>query len=234
MFVFFDLDDTLLDYQSAMRAAAGMFWADHLNVFGAMGRETFVAQWESLAARLTQQSIAGEIPWEDQRRLRMTELFAQAGRAITPYQAEELFGRYFEHFKANWRLYPDVRPCLDELAGLPMGIISNGEDHQQRNKLAATHIIDRFKVIVISSAAGVHKPERAIFRHACEMAECRPRDCVFVGDQLVTDALAAREVGMEGIWLNRRRLFMPGCDVETIESLVDLPDLLGMKRREWV
>ena len=233
MFVFFDLDDTLLDYHSAMRAAAGMFWADHLSVFGRLGIETFVAQWESLAARMTQLSIAGQIAWEDQRRLRMTELFAQAGRTISPHQAEEFFGRYFEHFKANWRLFPDVRPCLDQLASLPLGIISNGEDHQQRSKLAATHIIDRFKVIVISSAAGVHKPEPAIFRHACELAACHPRDCVFVGDQVAGDALAARAVGMQGIWLNRRRQFMPGCDVETIETLAELPDLLGVKRRDW-
>ena len=170
MFLFFDLDDTLLDYQAAVRAAAGMFWADHLSVFGWMGRETFISQWESLAARLTQQAIAGQIAWDDQR----------------------------------------------------------------RSKLVLTHIIDRFKVIVISSAVGVHKPDRGIFRHACDMAGCPPRDCIFVGDQLVSDARAAREVGMEGIWLNRRGQFVPGCDVETIETLADLPDLLGLKRRDWL
>jgi putative hydrolase of the HAD superfamily len=229
MVIFFDLDDTLLDYTSAMRAAAGMFWADHLDAFADFGIDSFTTLWESLAAKYGQRAISGEVSFHDQQRLRLAELFERVGRAISPRQAEEMFGRYFEDFRRNWRLFPDVWPCLNALSPVPLGVISNGESSQQRRKLADLRIEDRFGTVVISSQVGVHKPDPAIFRHAAESAGAPPGECVFVGDQLDSDARAASAAGFTGIWLNRSRLFAPGCDVESIESLNELPAVLGLR-----
>jgi putative hydrolase of the HAD superfamily len=143
-------------------------------------------------------------------------------------EAEKMFGQFFLCFRQNWRLFADVWPCLDALDPLPLGVISNGDSAQQRHKLADLWIGERFDTIVISSEIGVHKPDAAIFRHACESAGVAPGDCVFVGDQLDGDARAASAAGMHGIWLNRLRQFAPGCDVEMIETLTELPAVLGI------
>lgn len=229
--IFFDLDDTLLDYTSAMRTAAGLFWAEHLDVFAEFSIDSFVSLWESLAIQFSRKALAGEISWAAQQQLRMQELFKRAGRSVGLARADELFGQFLQSFRANWRPFADVRSVLEKLAALPLGIISNGESAQQHGKLLAMRLADHFKPIVVSGDIGIHKPEPAIFRYACELAGRSPGDCIFVGDQLDGDARAATAAGMHGVWLNRSRLFVPGCDVETIESLSELPAVVAACRR---
>lgn len=229
--IFFDLDDTLLDYTAAMRTAASVFWADHLDTFANHSIDSFLTLWESLASKYHRQAVSGEIAWHDQQRLRMKDLFEFAGQPISDGQAGEEFSRFFDTYRQHWRLFPDVPDCLDKLGAIPLGIISNGETTQQRRKLLACRIDERFATVIISSTVGLHKPDPAIFRHAAGDAGVPVGDCVFVGDQLDSDARAATAAGMHGIWLNRGNRPAPGCDVEMINSLKELPTLVGMVKK---
>jgi hypothetical protein len=47
-------------------------------------------------------------------------------------------------------LFPDVSPCLDRLSSCTLGIISNGQVEQQRQKLTQTGFANRFERIAIS------------------------------------------------------------------------------------
>ncbi len=226
MVVFFDLDDTLLDYTSAVRTAAGLFWADHLRLFAEMSLEMFVQRWEALASAYGQLAGQGKMSWTDQRRRRMRDLFAMAGRALTDAQVDAEFNRYFAYYKSNWRAFPDVAPCLDALAGHPLGVISNGEAGQQQRKLEALAIRDRFDPVIVSAEIGLAKPDPEIFLYACQMAGAAPGDCLFVGDQLDSDARAGAAAGMKGVWLDRGRRALPPGDVEMIHTLSDLPALV--------
>ena len=106
-----------------------------------------------------------------------------------------------------------------------MGVISNGDSSQQRQKLTQTGIINRFTVIVISSDIGVSKPDRRIFLEACRMAGVDPLDCWHIGDSYEADLKGSLSVGMKGIWLNRN-----GNDPiqggMTIKSLLELQRIL--------
>ncbi|MDD4891685.1 MAG: HAD family hydrolase [Phycisphaerae bacterium] len=228
--VFFDLDDTLMDYTAAMRTAAAVFWADHLDLFADHSIDSFLTLWESLAAKYHRQATAGEIGWHDQQRLRMQELYKLSGRELSPAEATNEFSRFFDVYRRHWRLFADVLPCLNKLKAknVPLGVISNGESLQQHRKLQVCRVEERFQAIVISSEVGLHKPDPAIFRHACEQAGVKAGDCLYVGDQLDGDARAAVAAGLHGIWLNRAARPAPGCDVETIESLRELPSLVGI------
>jgi len=226
MVVFFDLDDTLMDYTAAMRTAARLFWADHLRLFADLSMETFVQRWEALANAYGKLAARGEITWTDQRRRRMRDLFAMAGRSVTDAQADHEFNRYFAYYKANWAMFPDVPGCLDALAGRRLGIISNGEAGQQQRKLEALGIGDRFDPVIVSAEIGLAKPDPAIFRYACRLAAAEPEACLFVGDQLAGDARAAAAVGLRGVWLDRSGQARPPGDVEMIHSLADLPPLV--------
>ena len=44
------------------------------------------------------------------------------------------FERYLPCHEGGWELLPDVIPCLDRLAAQDLGIISNGNSAQQRQK----------------------------------------------------------------------------------------------------
>jgi putative hydrolase of the HAD superfamily len=152
-------------------------------------------------------------------------LFGEAGVDVSDSEADATFERYLRHYRSHWRLYPDALQCLERLAGRRLGIISNGHADAQRMKLEHTGIADRFGPVAISGDIGVAKPHPAIFRHARALADVPAERCIYVGDRLETDALAAEAAGMRGIFLDRDH-GSPTTRVPRIGSLEELPDLL--------
>jgi putative hydrolase of the HAD superfamily len=58
-------------------------------------------------------------------------------------------------------------------------------------------------VVVTSEAAGFAKPAPQIFQLACAKLGVQETESVYVGDNLELDAIAARDAGLIGVWLNR-------------------------------
>lgn len=85
--------------------------------------------------------------------------------------------------------------------GLKLGIVSNGEAALQWSNIDALGLRERMDVVLISQEQGLRKPDAAIFRRAAERLGAPPDDCVFVGDNPVTDVLGARNAGMQAVWL---------------------------------
>ena len=201
MVIFFDIDGTLLDNARAERLAAGAFQRDHCGLFPESSQE-FVARWGQITQRHIQRYLAGEITFQGQRRARLQELFKRH-RTIDDDEADKLFASYLKQYEENWKLFPDVKPCLKDLSGETMGIISNGDSEQQRQKLTTLGISGCFAIVVISGEIGISKPDSGIFRAACQAANESPEACWYVGDSFRTDVLGSRQVGMRGVWLNR-------------------------------
>ena len=143
---------------------------------------------------------------------------------LSDADCDELTGEFLQIYEANWRLFDDVVPALDRLAHLPLGVITNGLDAQQRQKLELLGIADRFKVIVTSDATKLSKPDPRIFHHAAAAIGARPEQCVHVGDDWRRDVEGATAAGFRAIWLDRVRSRGPSGPphVETIESLMNL------------
>ena len=214
--IFFDLDGTLLDHDAAERQGALAFAA----AFG-LDESGFVTLWREASERYMDRFLAGEIDFAEQRRLRLQDLL---GRALSNDQAAEIFGVYLDAYERGWRLYPDVLPCLEGLAGTELGVITNGHRGQQLKKLEATAILANFALVVTSEDAGVAKPDPDIFAAACERAGVPPTACTYIGDHLETDARAAARAGLHGIWLDRTA---SGRDVAGIDVIRSLRDVHG-------
>jgi putative hydrolase of the HAD superfamily len=114
-----------------------------------------------------------------------------------------MFNKYLMRYEESWRLYPDVVPCLSALSKQKLGIISNGDSKQQRQKLESLSIIQYFSTVVVSGDIGIAKPDPLIFYAACEAANCPPNECFFIGNDLDIDAKGSISAGLRGIWLNR-------------------------------
>lgn len=225
--IFFDIDGTLVDHQSAERAAALAFHKNHGEVFPELA-DAFVGHWHAVAEKHIRRHLAGELSFQGQRRARLRELFAHHS-SLTDADADSLFAGYLKGYEANWSLYPDVMPCLKELDGLRLGIISNGDPGQQREKLERMGIAGRFSVVVISGDIGCAKPAAEIFHTACKAAQQSPEKCIYFGDDFSTDAMGSRQVGMTGIWLNRSDSGLPdeGPAIKTLAGLKRLSVLIG-------
>jgi len=226
--IFFDIDNTLLDHDHAMAQGAAVFQQEFAETFP-ISKQTFTQRWVSLADQAYRHYLQGDLSLPEARIWRMQTLFKSVGTHLSTADALGLAQQAVVTYTSLWRLYPDVRPCLERLAGLPLGIISNGHAQQQREKLAAFNLSDYFTIVCISSESGAAKPDAAIFQNACALTGSAMGECVYIGDQLDQDARAAAQAGMIGVWLNRGAGATIPAQLERvieINSLERLPDIL--------
>jgi putative hydrolase of the HAD superfamily len=230
--VLFDLDDTLLDGENAWQSGLKSLLARCPQVSPVRARSAWDAAFEEHFPRF----LSGELTFDAHRAARMRS-WADLVDVPMPLGAElGWFGDYLVGYEAGWIAYPDVTPCLDTLegSGLRLGIITNGDSAQQRDKLKVLGLTDMFAVVVAAADIGIAKPDARIFQHAAGELGLSPRRCAFVGDLRDTDALGAASAGMKGIWLNRgERSSSNGAsatagddEIAEIASLAELPFLL--------
>ena len=107
----------------------------------------------------------------------------------------------------NWALEEDAIPTLKKLVdtGYRLAIISNAGDDQDVQQLARGFGINSyFDFIITSAACSYRKPHPRIFELALANWYLLPAEAVMVGDSLIADVQGAQNVGMYGVWLNRR------------------------------
>lgn len=230
--LFFDLDGTLMDHKGAAEAAVVRLLARYR--LDGPSRETAVDLWHQLNEDYIGRYLAGAMSFAEQRRARVRDFFEHFGFSCSPQEADEAFSFYLGYYEQGWGPFPDAIPTLDALGGLRKGVITNGDAEQQRKKLKVLGLTQHFETLVISGEVGVSKPDSEIFREACARIRLEPSSCAYVGDKLEHDALAAREAGMLGIWLNRERAGSRGSPLPehrfiVVEELTELASLFGQK-----
>lgn len=107
----------------------------------------------------------------------------------------------------NWTLEEDALPTLKilEKSGYSLGIISNAGDDTDVQTLARKFGISKYFDFILTSAhCSYRKPHPRIFELALSNWYCHPNEAVMVGDNLDADIRGAQNVGLYGIWLNRR------------------------------
>jgi HAD superfamily hydrolase (TIGR01509 family) len=130
---------------------------------------------------------------------------------------------------ANFGLYDDVLPCLDELraAGVRMALLSNALGHGVE-EIVAHFALDAYMAAAVSSLeTGAVKPAPRMFSTLFALLGVPPADAVMVGDSMEDDVDGAAACGCPAILLDRsgrrRDLAVP-----RIESLAELPAALGL------
>jgi putative hydrolase of the HAD superfamily len=227
--VLFDLDGTLIDHEAA--AAAALTQAlQSVTAPGQVDHAHARRRWKQLEEDAMQRYLSGQLTFTAQRRLRITSLAAELGLGNWDGpRADTWFAGYLRHYESAWRTYPDVRPALstlrDQHRHLRLGVLTNGDADQQRSKLVRVGLAAHLPEVIASSEAGAAKPDPAIFRAGCARLHLTPAQVAYIGDRLDTDALAAANAGLHGIWLNRNNDQAP-TRPPAISTLQSLPALL--------
>jgi len=217
--IFFDIDNTLLDNDSAQAAAADSIYKSNSYLQNLYSEGTFPSIWNEVTEKYVKQYTQGLLTFEQQRRERLKEIFKGHG---SQKELLAVFKEYLVVYQDNWQLYPDVIPLLERYKDTPKGIISNGDSDQQRQKLEKTGIAHYFDVVVVSDDIGVFKPDPAIFAHAVKQAGKKPSQCWHVGGKVDVDAKAAMDAGLTGVWVNRKFIDEKKEKVPEVISLNDL------------
>lgn len=210
-FVYFDLDDTLLDHRSAERAAlkdvTDYVWteADGERVAEIQRRyhERNLELWHAYAA--------GEIGRAELRHLRFAHIVEYYD---LPHSWSELDTFYMQRYGHYWREVVGAREAFETIARrLPVGVITNGFADTQREKLQRFPFIERrSRAVVISEEVGFLKPDPRLFLHAERAAGVVGGVILYVGDSFRSDVLGALNAGWKAAW------FTPA------DSTEELPD----------
>ena len=175
----------------------------------------------------------------------------QPVRTLSPVERDEFFAEYerrvlrgcgvdvpVQQAAEVWRAvrevpyqmarYDDVLPALDLLKqqGFTLGLISNmnAPGNQLAEDMGLSPYLD---LVVTSGEVGMEKPHPPIFNEALRRAAVEAADAIHVGDQLSSDVDGARNVGIQPILLDRDRNHVGYSECPRIETLMELPVMVG-------
>lgn len=220
--IFFDIDGTLINHAAASDGASLSFY-DHFHGKIPFPREGFPAVWDAIVDKHFNRYCRAEISMWEQRRARIRETFGD--ESLPNAECDARYRVYIQEYESLTAPYPDAAPCLQDLRGIPMGIISNGARDQQTRKLERAGLLPYFSALVFSEDVGIGKPAARIFEQACQRAREDPNECIHIGDDPAADVAGCAAAGMQPLWLDRR------CRVTTnhvprIENLQQLAPMI--------
>ena len=204
--VFFDLDDTLCDSDTAWRIAVRETFQLLRKRVPGVSEEAFTKVWVMVHQKLFQQLNAGKRSMAEVRDLRFQCLFKELDLPTSKI-TEELNDFLSTRYIATLHLYDDV-VVLEELQAYHIGIITNGAHDKhtdsQFSKVKHLRLSERIQSLTISDEIGVRKPNIEIFKVACERAGVLPTEAIFVGDSIENDIVGANRAGITSVLIDRK------------------------------
>ncbi|MDO4865762.1 MAG: YjjG family noncanonical pyrimidine nucleotidase [Clostridia bacterium] len=193
--ILFDIDDTLLDFQTGNRIAVDQLM-DELGYHDPDRYEQYEAvNLECWAALEKGQLTQGQL-----KVARFVRFFDRYPVPGDPKRAAE---RFVELLGQQSILLPYALETVRAIAKrLPVTLVTNGITSVQRNRLAASPLKDLVSGVVISQEVGASKPRPEIFRLALEPLGVKPREALMVGDGVNSDIRGANNAGIDACWLN--------------------------------
>ena len=222
--VLLDIDDTILDFQTAEAAALR-------RTFDAMGisaDDGLIARYSDINRRQWELLEEGVLSRDQVLVRRFALLFEEYG---IPHSGAEATERYENELCRGHWFMPGAEELLRTLSGsYRLFLVSNGSAKVQEARLSSAGIKAFFEQIFISEALGAEKPTRAFFdRCLARIPDFDPARALLVGDSLSSDIRGARNAGLLSCWYNYRR--RPGRPDITpdyeIRELAELPPLLA-------
>ena len=197
--VLWDLDDTLYSRKNAARLTfPGMF----KTLLYPSGSEAFLE--EAADYMMTKVHRNSMVPQDAFMQL------IQKYPSENPFDFDACLSYYYEN------MYKHAKPAAESLVilqklramGIKNAIVTNIPKERtadQWRKIKTLGLEPFFDAIVVSGDLDIHKPDRRIFDHAAKLLGVENENCVFVGDDPLSDIAGARGANMEAVWLDLRR-----------------------------
>lgn len=198
----FDLDDTLLDF----RASEQLSFAKTMRSLGVqVALDGIFSQYQTINVGLWRQFEAGAVSKDFLKVERFRRTFEATGLALDPDEASRV---YLESLSNTVVLIEGATALCETLAGIgEIGIITNGVEHIQQQRIASSGLRDHISFVATSEACGHAKPDVRFFEYAANMARTFAKhETIIVGDRLDADILGANQYGIESCWFNPGKL----------------------------
>ena len=192
--VAFDCCGTLIDREGGMERALRR-----------LGRELGVKlDAPALVRRYLQHELCLEQGsyrrYRDVLRLGLIALFKEQGISLPPRASRALADSL-----PLWRPFPDTAPTLRRLRarGYRTALLSNVDDSLLRPSIKRIGV--PFDYVVTADAVRSYKPAARHWQRLLAVCGAPKRRILYAGASLVQDIIPARTLGLECVWINRRR-----------------------------
>jgi HAD superfamily hydrolase (TIGR01549 family) len=173
----------------------------------ALEKESFVQAYRGVNRRLMAEAMANGR--ETQNRLWVAGALNELGVAIEPHdpRVKQAVEAYFEPFIRSCQLIPGTGEMLEALVGhFPLALLSNFTHPPALDEILARLQIQRFfEAILVSGRLGIRKPHADVFAQLAADLGLAAADMLFVGDELQSDIIGAKQVGMRTVWMTYRQ-----------------------------
>lgn len=206
--ILFDLDGTLVDHTSASHAALAQ-WSP------TVGLEPDFQRWSELDKWGFARFERGETTHLGQRRDRIR---AYTGQDLSDAACDEIYTGYLRAYAENWTAFDDALSCLERALGTgnPVGILTNGGEQMQQDKLDRTGLALPGLVMLSASTLDSAKPRPEMYARA--LTHLNATTATIVGDDWVNDVEKPRELGWKAWYLDRSGSD-PRTDVISLEQV---------------
>ena len=217
----FDLDDTLLDFKASERLS----FTRTMRQLGLDGNlDALFTTYQPINLALWKGLEAGTVSKDLLKVERFRKTFEAQALDLDPALASRL---YLELLADSVVLIDGARELCATLAGIgEVGIITNGIEHVQAQRVASSGLGEHVSFVSTSDACGHAKPDVRFFEYTARMARAfAHHDTVIVGDRLDADILGANRFGIDSCWYNPGRLAntsgaLPSCEAATLHDIV--------------
>ena len=197
-FLLFDLDHTLLDFETAEETALTQMLEDmnfpDIQAFKDYYKPMNQGLWKDLEQKkLTKQELVDS---------RFAIGFAHFGITV---DGAEMALRYQDYISLQGQSFPGVEDLLEQLeeAGYQLYAATNGVTAIQEGRLAHSTIASYFKEVFISEQLQTQKPDPDFFDKVGQLIPgFSKEETLMIGDSLTADIAGGHASGIATVWYN--------------------------------
>lgn len=192
--LFFDADDTLLDFQTCERQAM----EKTLTAYGLKFTPEFLAQYHEINHALWSDFEKGKITKDVILAYRFRKTFEKLKMDVPlSYEVD-----YQNNVAENGVTLPGAVELVKELSQkYAIYICTNGVADTQARRLAHSGLMPYVKDVFISETLGYNKPHPLYFEKAMEKVEEKDKSKILmIGDSLSSDIMGANKSGFPSCW----------------------------------
>lgn len=198
-FIYFDIDDTLLNHKKAEQAGLREIHKYFNANFEGIAEDHLIDTYNYINKGLWEEYGRGEIDRHILHRRRFEETFKGIG--VDEHLYEEAGKVYLDFYRNHWEWVKGAEAAYHSIARqYKVGLITNGFAETQRLKIAQFGFERTASQIIISEEVGVMKPHPQIFEHATKLAGVAPHEILYVGDSLSSDVMGSKNAGWQMAW----------------------------------
>lgn len=219
--LYFDLDNTLLDFSAAESAAICKL----LKNFGITPKPEYVKMYSDINKKVWAKFERGEIKREEIFESRFVEFLQRIGKSA---DTAKMSADYFSLLAQGHDIMPGAAEVLSYVkqAGYTVCVTTNGISKTQHKRIAESGLGKYFDYVFISEDTGHQKPEKAYFYYVTAHTPEKDRKKILVvGDSQSSDILGGINAGIDTCWLNpagAAAAYKPTYEIKNIKELLHI------------